>query len=214
MRPEKRVRYNRWRADAQALVVQPTDRHHIREIIFGTRRSTRYFRITKGASEQPDKADSGFILTNLPGKILRLPGLYSLRTWIESGFKQVNNELGWADFRLTDYFSLERWWEMVFSAYCLASLHAQAFKLNATEAIAQECGLDAPFAQHRQWETGTTWKSALNNLRWLLQPYFCWSALARWLEVVAIPGLKRGLSKLMHQIGHFRIERPPPAQAA
>jgi len=33
------------------------------------------------------------------------------------GFKQVKNELGWADFRLTDYASIERWWEIVLSAY-------------------------------------------------------------------------------------------------
>ncbi|NJL23545.1 MAG: hypothetical protein HC895_26440 [Leptolyngbyaceae cyanobacterium SM1_3_5] len=54
----------------------------------------------------------------------------------------------------------------------------------------------------------------MNNLRWLLHPYFCWSALAWWLEVVAILGLKRGLFKLMHQIGYFRIEPPPPARTA
>ncbi|MBE9178520.1 hypothetical protein IQ268_08110 [Oculatella sp. LEGE 06141] len=31
-----------------------------------------------------------------------------------------------------------------------------------------------PFSQHRYWEMGITWKSALNNLRLLLQPYWCW----------------------------------------
>jgi len=28
-------------------------------------------------------------------------------------------ELGWADFRVTDYSSIERWWEVVLSAYLL-----------------------------------------------------------------------------------------------
>jgi len=31
-------------------------------------------------------------------------------------------------FALTDYQSIERWWELVFSAYLMISLHAQAFK--------------------------------------------------------------------------------------
>jgi SRSO17 transposase len=62
-------------------------------------------------------------MTNLPGKIqLIVAQLYSLRTWIEYGFKQVKDELGWADFRLTDYTSIERWWEIIFSAYLLVSL--------------------------------------------------------------------------------------------
>ena len=212
--PGQRVRYNRWRAYDQALVGHPTERRYIREIIFGARRKTRYFQITKGATQQPDRADSWFIRTNLPGDILRLPGLYTLRTWIEYGFKQVKNELGWADFRLTDYSSIERWWEIIFSAYLLVSLHAQWFKLNLTEAQANGCGLNAPFTHHRQWEAGTTWKSALNNLRLLLEPYLCWGALVRWLEVFAIPGLKRSLFKLMHKIDCFRTLLPLQAQAA
>lgn len=28
----------------------------------------------------------------------------------------------WADFRLTDYESIERWWEIIFSAYLLVSI--------------------------------------------------------------------------------------------
>jgi len=212
--PGQRVRYNRWRAYDQALVGHPTERRHIREIIFGHRRSTRYFQITKGATDQPEEADSWFIMTNLPGDILRLPGLYILRTWIEYGFKQVKNELGWADFRLTDYSSIERWWEIIFSAYLLVSLHAESFKRNSTDTEAVKGAFESPFAHHRQWEAGTTWKSALNNLRLLLQPYLCWSALAQWLEVFAIPGLKRGLFKLMHKIDRFRIVLPLQTQTA
>jgi len=45
--PGQRVRYNRWRAYDQAQVGHPTERRHIREIIFGARRKTRYCQITK-----------------------------------------------------------------------------------------------------------------------------------------------------------------------
>jgi SRSO17 transposase len=44
---------------------------------------------------------------------------YGLRTWIEYGFKHAKNELGWADFRVTDYASIERWWELVCCTYLL-----------------------------------------------------------------------------------------------
>lgn len=48
--------------------------------------------------------------------------LYGLRTWVEYGFKQCKNELGWADFRVTHYEQIERWWEMISSAYLMVSL--------------------------------------------------------------------------------------------
>ncbi len=54
--------------------------------------------------------------------------MYSMRMWIEYGFKQVKNELGWADFRLTDYASISRWWEIVYSAYLLVSMQATSFQ--------------------------------------------------------------------------------------
>ncbi|MGL5833949.1 MAG: hypothetical protein ACRC1Z_12070 [Waterburya sp.] len=41
----------------------------------------------------------------------------------------MKNELGWADFRVTDYHSIERWWELVMSAYLLVSIQANYFQL-------------------------------------------------------------------------------------
>ncbi len=80
---------------------------------------------------------------------------------IEYGFKQVKNELRWHDYRLTDYASIERWWELIFSAYLLVSLHADEFKQH------QQIHIDdspntapLPFSVHPHWELGTTWKSA------------------------------------------------------
>jgi len=45
---------------------------------------------------------------------------YGLRTWVEYGLKPSKNELGWADFRLTNYPQIEKWWEIIFSAYLMA----------------------------------------------------------------------------------------------
>jgi hypothetical protein len=157
-------------------------------------------------------------MTNLVGDIILSVGSqYTLRTWIEYGFKQVKNELGWHDYRLTDYASIERWWELIFSAYLLVSLHAEQFKQchaaqdnNETQPKLHPL----PFSQHCDWELGTTWKSTLNNLRLLLQPYWCWAWVEQWLQVFPVPGLKRALHQLMDWMDTFQILPIPDLKAA
>jgi len=213
----QRVRYNRWHAYDQPLSEHPSERRYIREIIFGHRRQVRYYQITKGSTQEPDKADSWFIMTNLSGDILlSVATQYSLRMWIEYGFKQVKHELGWHDYRLTDYNSIERWWEIVLCAYLLVSLHAAQFKHREknTSTTTEVTSNAFPFRQHPHWEPGTTWKSALNNLRLLLQPYWCWGWLDVWLQIFPVPRLKRGLHQLMNWMDTFDILPIPNQKAA
>lgn len=117
-------------------------------------------------------------MTNLPGNIQLVVGnLYSLRNWIEYGFKQVKDELRWGESRLTDYTSIERWWEIVFSTYFLVSMQALQFKSEVVTSIKSSSGSTSPlgeFSEHPWWELGTNWKSALNNLRLVIQPYIFW----------------------------------------
>jgi len=64
-------------------------------------------------------------MTHIPNlKYHQVGNLYGLRNWVEYGLKQSKNELGWADFRMTSYAQIERWWEIVMSAYLLVSLHS------------------------------------------------------------------------------------------
>jgi hypothetical protein len=54
------------------------------------------------------------LLLCVGGRIVPLPfmdyrNLYGLRTWIEYSFKQIKNELGWADHHLTAYAAIEHW---------------------------------------------------------------------------------------------------------
>jgi SRSO17 transposase len=216
--PEQEVYSEAWTSYDQPLAEKPTERRYIREIIFGERRSTRYYEITKGSTEDPKQADTWQIMTNLSGEIQsQVALLYTLRTWIEYSFKQVKHELGWSDYRLTDYQSIERWWELVMSAYFLVSLQADTFKTQAqssTDLPAEEPRQPTPFEAHRHWQRGETWKSALNNLRLLLQPYCCWGWLEPWLDVFPIPGLKRGFSRLMDWIDTFQSASIPEARAA
>lgn len=214
----QRVRYNRWHAYDQPLAEHPAQRRYSRAIIFGTRRSVRFYQITKGSTDEPDKADTWLIMTNWVGDIIARVGRpYTLRNWIESGFKQVKNALGWHDYRLTDYASMERWWELICSAYLLVSLHAERVKQHQASQDKDEtppAPHPLPFSKHGDWELGVTWKSALNNLRLLLQPYWCWAWLEPGLQVFPVPGLKRALQELMDWMDTFQSLPIPDLKAA
>ena len=216
MPPGQKVRYNRWRAYIQPLSHRQPERRYIREIIFGKARSLRYYEISKTDSPTTQPLETWFIMTNLPKSLqLELGNRYSLRDWIEYGFKQVKNELGWADFRVTDYISIERWWEIILSAYLLISWHANNFQ-EQEKAQPSQVRLKArpamPEKHHVRWESGTTWKSALNNLRLLIQPFVFWHLIKPWLHVFPIPGLKRGFLKLMAHMNDFRASSIAYAQ--
>ena len=74
----------------------------------------------------------------------KVGNLYGLRNWVEYGLKQSKNELGWADFRVTDYSRIEKWWEIVMSAYLMVSLQSEELKES------REASLD--LAKHAQEE--------------------------------------------------------------
>ena len=209
-------RYNRWHTYEQPLVNRKPEKRFMREIIFGQRRQIRYYQITKDATTNTDK-NSWYIMTNLKNDILEdIALLYSLRNWIEYGFRQVKSELGWADFRLTDCASIERWWEIVMSAYLMVSCQARHFKFVALQTIPSDAQNDVKnddstpflmniFKMHPKWEKGTTWKSALNNIRLLIQPYIYYWLIRPWLEIFRIPGFQRCFSKLIANMNEFRV---------
>lgn len=73
------------------------------------------------------KNTTWYLMTNLPGEIKQTVGnTYGFRNWIEYGLKQAKNELGWADFRLTNYAQIQRWWETVCCVYLMVSWHSIA----------------------------------------------------------------------------------------
>ena len=123
-------------------------------------------------------------------------------------------ELGWADYRLTDYSSIEKWWEIVLSSYFLVSIQANYFRLETVRAesksqthaplIPHVPNIISQFNQHCWWSQGTTWKSALNNLRLIIQPYIFYCLICPWLKVFKIPGLKRCFLKLIGIINYWK----------
>jgi SRSO17 transposase len=121
--PRQTVRCNRWRKYERVFSSGKTELRYIREIIFGKRRVQQFWELTTDPQTLP-KNGTWCVMTHIPNlKYNQVGNLYGLRNWVEYGLKQSKNELGWADFRLTNYAHIERWWELVMSAYLLVSLH-------------------------------------------------------------------------------------------
>ncbi len=201
-----RVRWTRWRTFMRQFVDGSEQPRFIRELIYGQRNQIRYYQITTDPKTLPIES-TWMILTNLVGAIERSVGnTYGLRTWIEYGFKQAKNELGWADYRVTDYPTIARWWELVMSAYLLVSLqspvmHTSSVPLPANSPVTH-------FAQHRWWDHGQGWKHELNNLRLILQPFILHCLILPWLLVFNIPSLRAGFEHLISLMNCFHASLP------
>lgn len=124
--------------------------------------------------------------------------------------------MGWADFRVTDYEQIQKWWELVMSVYLMVSLHSKA--LNPSQEAGNgttDSNLDnitSKFATHKWWDTGSGWKTLLNNLRLIIQPFVLFNLLKPWLEVFVIPQLSFGFSQLIALMNSFRTMIPNPTR--
>jgi SRSO17 transposase len=52
-----------------------------------------------------------------PADLAEIVRLYSLRNWVEQGYKQVKHELGWADFQVRSDRAIRRHWQLVCCAF-------------------------------------------------------------------------------------------------
>jgi SRSO17 transposase len=221
MRPGQRIRQTRWRPFDRLFTDGSTQERFIRETIYGSRRSVRYYQITTDPETLPPET-TWDLMTNQPGKIEQTVGnTFGLRTWIEYGFKHAKDDLGWADYRVTNSDAIERWWELVMSAYTLVSLqstdfaalgHLAAAPSGASQASPPDASSPpAPLEAHPAWDTGSGWKHHLNNLRLLLQPYVCSCLLLPWLALVPLPhvqAVQTGLAALGSLVDTFRLALP------
>lgn len=192
MGPGQRIRMTRWRPFLRHFSNGKTQKRWIREVIYGQRHALRYYQMTTDPKTMPQESTQ-FVMTNLQGDILPTLGdNYGIRTWIEYGFKQVKDELGWADYRVTHYKQIGRWWEIVCSAYVMVSFLTRSFQ---REQVEDE--MTIAFSEHPWWSHGTGWKHMLNNLRLVAQPFVYCSLLLPWLSIVPIPGFHENFRTLI-----------------
>jgi hypothetical protein len=219
--PGQRVRQTRWRPFERVCTEGSSQQRFRRETISGTRQAVRYYQITTDPQTLPPET-TWDLLTNHPGTIDQTVGTtVGLRTGVAYGFKHSQDDLGWADYRVTNYASIERWWELVLSAYTLVSLQTPdvAALGHVAPAPAPAPAEPAPAAPppaapreaHPAWDPGNGWKHQLNNLRLLLQPFVCSCLLLPWLHLVPLPhvhAVQTGFAALGSLVDTFRLALP------
>lgn len=201
---QAKVRANKWRAFKHQRWDGVEEIRYIREIIYGRKREIRYWDITTN-KDHPNLANTWFIMTRIPNlKYSEVGAIYGIRTWIEYGFKQCKNELGWADLcptdtlreRVTHYPQIQKWWELVLSAYLMVCLHNETFNPSVNS-------VPYSFPEHEEWNQRTGWKNWLNNLQLILQPFISFNFISRWLKVFPIPQLSLGFPRLIARMNKF-----------
>jgi hypothetical protein len=75
--------------------------------------STWYLTTNLPAPGSPRAADS----PHAPADLTEAVRLYGLRNWVEQGYKQVKDELGWADFQVRSDRAIRRHWQLVWCAF-------------------------------------------------------------------------------------------------
>ena len=206
------VRANKWCKFERTFSNQKSETRYIREIVYGKKRAITYWEITTDPETMPENSTS-FIMTNLQANLKKTLGdLYGLRTWVEYGFRQCKQELGWTDYRFTNFKDIEKWWEIIFCVYTMISLNSQAFlALNKssqmTTKIEENSSVD--FYNHKLWNHECGWKNTLNNLRLILQPLLLFWVIHPWLNIFPNSDLFLGFNHLISAMNQFKPSSAP-----
>ena len=212
MHSSQKVRANKWHRFERIFSDQTFENRYVREIVFGKRSSRTYWEITTDPETLPENSTS-FVMTNFQGKTSQikkmLGNLYGLRTWVEYGFRQCKQELGWTDYRFTKFEHIEKWWEIIMSAYLMISLNSKVFgSLAQSQSVSNSDEVLTDFPRHQQWNYQGGWKTTLNNLRLLIQPIMSLWLIFPWLDVFPNRYLLLGFHQLIDAMNRFHFYFP------
>lgn len=208
--PRQSIQYLKWHKFKRVFSDLTTEYRFIREIIPGKRGEPRYWQITTDPLALPENSTWYVMSKYLSITPREVGNFYGLRTWVEYGLKQSKNELGWdecwrredsprqtlADYRLTHYPDIERWWEIVCSSYLMVSLHSEQMHSSPPQS-------QSKLASHPWWDNKKGWKNILNNLRLIIQPFILFNLIQPWLTVFPIPQLSLGFAKLQSIVNYL-----------
>ena len=213
---EQKVRANKWCKFKRTFSDQKSETRYIREIIYGRRNWRTYWEITTDPETMPANSTS-FVMTNIQTTRhkmkQKLGNFYGLRTWVEYGFRQCKQELGWTNYRFTSFEQINRWWEIIFSAYWMVSFHSDIFlNLNQSQALSdshlQSQKPIADYTFHPQWSHTEGWKTTLNNFRLIIQPAILFWAIIPWLDIFPNRSLLLGFHQLIATMNQFSFYLP------
>ncbi|QDZ41428.1 IS701 family transposase [Euhalothece natronophila Z-M001] len=206
--PGQRVRANKWCQFTRTFSDNSSETRYIREIVYGKRRKITYWDLTTDPETLPSNGTS-FVMTNLQGKVKKKLGdLYGLRTWVEYGFRQCKQELGWKDYRFTKFSEIEKWWEIIYCVYLMVSLQTPGFSSfeqdeDSDDKTQPSTSNNSP--QHPNWRKGNSWKDALHNLRLVMEPWFLFWLVVPWLEMFNNDHLLLGFQHLFSSVHQVKI---------
>jgi len=109
-----------WAADAQLPAAGWGPGRRIRLVIATTDparlpKLTTWYLVTN--LPRPGRGRASVASAFAPAGLAEVVGLYSLRNWVEQGYKQVKGELGWADFQVRGDRAIRRHWQLVCCAF-------------------------------------------------------------------------------------------------
>ncbi|MEG5000706.1 hypothetical protein [Microcoleus sp. B4-D4] len=137
---KEEVTYSDWQTFDRVFSNGNEHTIYIQEIIGPGSLDVRYWKITSDFFREL-KTNTWYLMTNFSGDLYSSIGNhYGFWNWIEYGFKQAKNELGWANFRVTSYQQISKWWEIVSCAFLLISLQTNQRNNPVTrESVKEEC---------------------------------------------------------------------------
>lgn len=203
---EQSVRANKWCKFERIFSDQKSETRYIREIVYGKKRAITYWEITTDPETMPENSTT-FVMTNIQENLKKTLGnLYGLRTWVEYGFRQCKQELGWTDYRLTNFKDIEKWWEIIFNVYTMISLNSPAFlalnKSHFPTNVKESNSVN--FYNHQEWNFQSGWKNTLNNLRLIVQPLLLFWGILPWLNIFPNSHLLLGFNQLISAMNRFK----------
>jgi SRSO17 transposase len=195
---KEQVRQTKWKKFQRTFASNEPEIRYISEVIFGKRGRYTYWYLTTDPETLPQNSTS-YVMTNIPNvEYSEVGNIYGERTWVEYGFRQCKSELGWADFKLTKYESIARWWEVIFCAFLMISLNSSSnIKVESVKSSVVKDELNNCLSEHPHWSSNNGWKSTLNNIQLLLIPLLSFSLIKPWLTIFENPLLEKCFSTLI-----------------
>ncbi len=91
---------------------------------------------------------------------------------------------------------------MTEEGYLFISLQAQARNescnnSNSNQISSSDSAEPLDFSRHQWWDFKLGWKSTLNNVRLIIQPYIFWNLIKPWVTIFFNTNLQLGFQKIM-----------------
>ena len=136
-----------------------------------------------------------------PADLAEIVRLYGLRNWVEQGYKQLKQELGWADFMVRSDQAIRRHWHLVFCAF---SFCWRAWFTTGPPPATPEPAAAAPTPTPARRRSGgkmapdrpapprlVSWPRTLRQVRGWLDPWtFLWRCWRAWSNAPPPPELR------------------------